>query len=53
MKTQLKYSPEVIERDVCMVSETVNEYSSQWTAIESIAAKIGCAPETLHRWVCQ
>ncbi len=53
MKTQLKYSPKVIQRAVCMVSETANEYSSQWTAIESIADEIGCVPETLRRWVCQ
>ncbi|GAA5012589.1 transposase [Massilia kyonggiensis] len=30
-----------------------SEYSSQWAAIESIAAKIGCTPETLRRWVRQ
>ncbi|MCS0611703.1 IS3 family transposase [Massilia kyonggiensis] len=53
MKKQPKYSPEVIERAVRMVSEAASEYSSQWTAIESIAAKIGCTPETLRRWVRQ
>lgn len=34
-----------IERVVRMVSEAASEYSSQWAAIESIAAKIGCTPE--------
>src|SRR6476620_4164298 len=53
MKKQPKYSPEVIERAVRMVSEAASEYSSQWAAIESIAAKIGCTPETLRRWVRQ
>jgi transposase-like protein len=27
------------------------EYPSTWAAIESIARKIGCAPQTLHEWV--
>jgi transposase len=53
MKKQPKYSPEVIERAVRMISEAVNEYSSQFTAIESIAAKIDCTPETLRRWARQ
>ncbi len=34
MKKQPKYSPEVIERAVRMVSEAASEYSSQWAAIE-------------------
>ncbi|WP_312164954.1 IS3 family transposase [Massilia timonae] len=53
MKKQPKYSPEVIERAVRMVSEAGSEYESQWAAITSIAAKIGCTPETLRRWVRQ
>ena len=36
-----------------MVSEAGSEYPSQWAAITSIAAKIGCTPETLRRWVRQ
>ena len=27
------------------------EYPSLWAAIESIAPKIGCVPQTLHEWV--
>jgi transposase len=27
------------------------DYPSQWAAIDSIAAKIGCTAETLRRWV--
>lgn len=46
-----KHSPEIIERSVRMVMESKGEYSSQWAAISSIAAKIGCTPETLRRWV--
>jgi transposase-like protein len=45
--------PEVIERAVRMVSEAASEYNSQWAAIESNAAKIGCTPETLRRWIRQ
>jgi transposase len=36
-----------------MVQEHRGEYPSLWAAIESIAAKIGCAPETLLEWVKQ
>jgi transposase-like protein len=34
-----------------MVFEHEREYGSQWSAIGSIAQKIGCTPETLRRWV--
>jgi len=33
------------------VREHQGEYSSQWAAIQSIAAKIGCTAESLRRWV--
>jgi transposase len=46
-----KFSPEVRERAVRMVQEHRNEYPSQWAAIESIAPKIGCVPQTLNDWV--
>lgn len=49
MKKQPNYSTEVIERGARIVSEAASEYSSQWAATESIAAKIGCTPETLLR----
>ena len=47
------YSPEVRERAVRMVFEHRNEYASQYEAILSIAAKIGCSRETLRNWVRQ
>ena len=34
-----------------MVFEHRNEYASQYEAILSIAAKIGCSRETLRHWV--
>ena len=36
-----------------MVFEHEGEHASQWVAIGSIAAKIGCTPETLRGWVRQ
>jgi transposase len=46
-----KYSPEVRERAVRMVQEHRGAYPSLWAAIESIAPKIGCVPQTLNEWV--
>ena len=48
-----RFSPEVRERAVRMVFEHRGEHSSQWAAISSIAAKIGCKAETLRLWVRQ
>ena len=53
MKTQKRYSPEFRERAVRLIDEQVKEGKSQWAAIQSIAAKIGCTHETLRRWVRQ
>ena len=46
-----KFSPEVRERAVRMVQDHRGEYPSLWAAIESIAPKIGCVPQTLNEWV--
>ena len=48
-----KYSPEVRERAVRMVVEHRDEHPSQWSAIESIAGKIGCTAQTLDNWIKQ
>ena len=52
-KTSARYSPEVRARAVRMVLDHRGDYASQWTAIVSIASKIGCAGETLRSWVRQ
>lgn len=51
MNKSTKFSPEVRERAVRLVQEHRGEYPSLWAAIESIAPKIGCVPQTLHEWV--
>jgi transposase len=52
-QTSPKYAPEVRERAVRMVFAHTGEHASQWAAIGSIAAKIGCTAETLRGWVRQ
>ena len=50
-KKSNRFSPEVRERAVRMVQDHRGEYPSLWAAIESIAPKIGCVPQTLNEWV--
>ncbi|WP_152540587.1 IS3 family transposase [Sulfitobacter noctilucicola] len=50
-KTTNKFSPEVRERAVRLVFDNEGQHGSRWQAIMSIAAKIGCAPQTLNDWV--
>ena len=52
-KTSARYSPEVRARAVRMVVEHQGDHDSQWSAIVSIASKIGCTGETLRKWVRQ
>ena len=52
-KTSNRFSPEVRQRAVRMVLEHGGDHASQWAAIGSIAAKIGCTAETLRKWVRQ
>ena len=44
-------SAEVRERAVRMLFEHNPDYESEWSAMESIASKIGCTAETLRKWV--
>ena len=50
-KKSNQFSPEVRERAVRMVLEHRGQCPSLWAAIESIAPKIGCVPQTLNEWV--
>jgi transposase len=50
---QRRFSPEVRERAVRLVRQHQGEHATQWAAISSIAAKIGCTGETLRGWVRQ
>jgi transposase-like protein len=51
MNKSNKFSPEVRARAVRMVQEHRDGYPSLWAAVESIAPKIGCVPQTLLEWV--
>jgi transposase len=51
MNKSNKFSPEMRERAVRLVQEHRGEYPSMWSAVESIAPKVGCVPQTLLSWV--
>ena len=52
-KSSVRYSPEVRARAVRMVLDHQGDHPSQWGAMVSIAAKMGCTAETLRKWVRQ
>ena len=52
-KSSNRFSPEVRQRAVRMVLEHGGDHASRWSAIGSIAGKIGCTAETLRKWVRQ
>ena len=49
MANQKRYPKEFRERAVRLVFENEKDSKSQWAAIESVAAKLGCTKETLRR----
>src|SRR5882757_454992 len=49
--TTNKFSSEVRARAVRMVLDHEGEHASRWAAVSSIAAKIGCTAQRLHKWV--
>jgi transposase len=53
MERRGRYPLEVRERGVRLVFEEQGSHGSQWAAITSIAAKLGCTAETLRNWVRQ
>ena len=46
-----KYSNEFRERGVRLVTEAMDKHDSRWAAVESIAKKLGCSPQTLDKWL--
>ena len=34
-----------------MILDHEGDYPSRWSAVVSVADKIGCVPQTLHEWV--
>ena len=53
MAGRTRYSREFRERAVMLVFEQVEQYSSQWEAICSVAAKLNVSGETVRKWVRQ
>jgi len=53
MEKRGRYPAEVRERGVQLVFEQQDSHESQWSAITSIAAKLGCTSEALRHWVRQ
>ena len=53
MARKSKFSPEVRERAIGLVRETRPSHDSEWSAITSVAEKMGCTPETLRKWMRQ
>jgi transposase-like protein len=50
-KTTNRFSPEVRARAVRIVLDHEAEHASRWATVVSIAAKIGCTPQSLNEWV--
>ena len=53
MSKSTRYTPEVRQRAVRLVLDQEHNHPSQWTAIRSVAEKIGCTAETLRNWIRQ
>lgn len=45
-----QYSTEIKTRAVELLLESQKDYPSLWAAIQAIAPKFGCTPETLRTW---
>ena len=48
-----RFSPEVRERAVRLVSEQRSAHPSEWAALQAVATKLGMTAETLRKWVRQ
>ena len=51
MTRSTRYPVELRDRAVRLVRENRDQYSSEWTAITSIASKCGMSAETLRKWI--
>ena len=45
-----QYPTEVKTRAIELLIESQKDYPSLWAAIQAIAPKLGCTPETLRSW---
>ena len=46
-----RYSPELRERAVRMVSDRRDDYRSEWACVSAVSELFGMSPETLRTWV--
>lgn len=51
MTRRKRFSPEIRERAVRLVRDSLHTHDSEHAAIVSIAAQIGCSKEALRRWL--
>ena len=51
MSGSTKYSAELRERAVRMVSDKREDYPSEWATFTAISKLLGMSPETLRTWV--
>ena len=51
MEKRSRYPKELQERAVRLVLEEQSQHPSQWAAIMSVSAKLGCGHEALRKWV--
>ena len=51
--TQKRYPPELRERAVRMVAETIAETGERWGVVARVARQLGIGEQTLRNWVHQ